>query len=102
MPRRVDSLMKIKGTLVNPDVLVQAAESVLQGREFQFIVTRGEDGADALTVRVPPGAAALGEPLARAVKQAAGVTAVVELAEPHAFADPSRSWKAKRVIDLRD
>jgi hypothetical protein len=30
------------------------------------------------------------------------VTAVVELAEPHAFADPSRSWKAKRVIDLRD
>lgn len=102
MPRRIDTLMKIKGTLVNPDVLVQAAESVIQGREFQFVVTRGGDGADALTLRVPPEAAGLGERLARAVKQAAGVTAAVELAEPHAFADPSHSWKAKRVVDLRD
>lgn len=102
MPRRADSLMKIKGTLVNPDVLVEAAESVLQSGEFQFVVTRGEDGADALAVRVPPQAAALAEPLARAVKQAVGVTAQVELAEPRAFADPSRSWKMKRVVDLRD
>lgn len=102
MPRRVDSLLKIKGTLVNPEVLVRAAESVLQGREFQFVVSRAQDGSDSLTVKLPHEAAALVEPLSKAVKQASGVTAAVELAETEAFADPSRSWKAKRVVDLRD
>jgi len=102
MPRRIDSLLKIKGTLVNPDVLVQAAESVLQGREFQFVISRAPDGVDSLTVKLPREAAALGEPLSKAVKQASGVTAAVELADVQAFADPSRSWKAKRVVDLRD
>jgi len=102
MPRRADSLLKIKGTLVNPDVLIQAAESVLQGREFQFVVGRATDGADTLTVKLPSDAAALGEPLSSAVKQASGVTPALELADAQAFADPSRSWKAKRVVDLRD
>lgn len=102
MPRRVDSLLKIKGTLVNPEVLVRAAESVLQGREFQFVVSRAQDGSDSLTVKLPHDAAALVEPLSKAVKQASGVTAAVEFAETEAFADPSRSWKTKRVVDLRD
>jgi phenylacetate-CoA ligase len=102
MPRRVDSLLKIKGTLVNPDVLVQAAESILQGREFQFVVSREANGADSLTVKLQREAAALGAPLSEAVKQAAGVTPAVELADAQAFADPSTRWKAKRVIDLRD
>src|SRR5687768_2396631 len=38
-PRRADALRKIKGTLVNPEVLVQTAEGVLGAREFQFITT---------------------------------------------------------------
>jgi phenylacetate-CoA ligase len=101
MPRRADSLLKIKGTLVNPQVLVQAAESVLEGREFQFSISRNAQG-DALTLKVPAHAAALCERLAQAVKQAAGVTPIVELADGAAFADPSRSWKTKRVVDLRD
>jgi phenylacetate-CoA ligase len=98
MPRRVDSLLKIKGTLVNPDVLVQAAESVLQGREFQFVVARGADGADSLTLQLPKEAAHLGETLARAVKQAAGVTPGIGLADAATF---SSSWKTKRVVDRR-
>ena len=102
MPRRVDSLLKIKGTLVNPAVLIQAAESVLQGGEFQFVVSRTRDGADSLTVKLPREAAALGESVSAAVKQASGVTATVELADAQAFADPSKNWKAKRVVDLRD
>lgn len=99
MPRRTDTLVKIKGTLVNPDVLIQAAESVLGGAEFQFVITRGADG-DRLAVKLAN--AALGERVAKAVKQAAGVTPSVELAAPGTFADPSTSWKAKRVVDLRD
>jgi hypothetical protein len=29
------------------------------------------------------------------------VAAAVELAEPRTFADSARSWKTKRVVDLR-
>jgi phenylacetate-CoA ligase len=100
MPRRADLLVKIKGTLVNPDVLVQAAESVLAGAEFQFTITRGADGADALTVKVA--GQGFAERLAQAVKQAAGVTPTVEMVPAGSLADPSRSWKTKRVVDLRD
>lgn len=101
MPRRADTLLKIKGTLVNPDVLVQAAESVLEGREFQFSIARNAQG-DTLTLKVPADAAPLAGRLAQTVKQAAGITPSVELADGAAFADPSRSWKTKRVVDLRD
>lgn len=101
MPRRADTLVKIKGTLVNPDVLVQAAESVLAGREFQFSIARGVQG-DVLTLKVSADAAALAERLAQTVKQAAGVTPSVEVTDGAALADPSRGWKAKRVVDLRD
>lgn len=102
MPRRADALVKIKGTLVNPEVLVQAAEGVLGGGEFQFSIARTDAGQDALTLKIPGEAGALAERLAQAVKQAAGVTPVVQLAPAGAFADPSRGWKTKRVVDLRD
>ncbi|HEY5900637.1 MAG TPA: AMP-binding protein [Burkholderiales bacterium] len=100
MPRRADALVKIKGTLVNPDVLVQAAEAVLQGAEFQFTITRNADGSDALTVKLADGAS--GERVVQAVKQAAGVTPALQIVSAAAFADPSRSWKTKRVVDLRN
>jgi len=101
MPRRADRLLKIKGTLVNPDVLVQAAEGVLGGREFQFSVAR-DAGGDVLALKIAAGGGApLAERLAQSVKQACGITPVVQFAaEP--LADPGRAWKAKRVVDLRD
>jgi phenylacetate-coenzyme A ligase PaaK-like adenylate-forming protein len=101
MPRRTDSLLKIKGTLVNPDVLVQAADSVLEGREFQFSIAGSAQG-DALTLKVHEDAAALAGRAAQAVKQASGVTPAVEVVPAGSLADPSRGWKAKRVVDLRD
>jgi len=102
LPRRADALVKIKGTLVNPDVLVQAAEGVLQAAEFQFVIRYAADGAEVLGLKIPLDAGAMAEPVARAVKQAAGVTPVVELVPAGSLADPSRSWKTKRVVDLRD
>lgn len=99
MPRRADTLLKIKGTLINPDVLVQAAEAVLQGAEFQFSISRNADGSDALTVKLADGGPS--ERIVQAVKQAVGVTPAVEVMPASAFADPSRSWKTKRVVDLR-
>jgi hypothetical protein len=80
---------------------VQAAEGVLEGREFQFSIARSAQG-DVLTLKIPAGASGLAERLAQAVKQAAGVTPSVELADGAAFSDPSKSWKTKRVVDLRE
>jgi phenylacetate-CoA ligase len=94
MPHRIDRLVKIKGTLVNPDVLVAAAESVLGSGEFQFSIRRGADGADVLLLTVA------GKPrpgLAERVKAACGVTPVVEVAA----LDLAHGWKAKRVVDRR-
>jgi phenylacetate-coenzyme A ligase PaaK-like adenylate-forming protein len=94
MPRRVDRLVKIKGTLVNPNVLVEAAERELGTREFQFSIRRGADGADVLTLTVA-GAARPGLP--EQIKAASGITPVVEFAE----IDLAQGWKAKRLVDLR-
>jgi phenylacetate-CoA ligase len=92
MPRRADALFKVKGMLVNPDVLVQAAEAVLGATEFQFVVQDGE----ILALRVAGRADdALSEKLLQRVKQACAVTPVVSFGEIEA------GWKAKRVVDQR-
>ena len=94
MPRRADALLKIKGTLVNPDVLVQAAETLLGARAFQFSV---EESRFVLKVAGQPDER-LKKSLAEAVKRAASVTPVVEFV---AAADLVSTWKLKRVVDLR-
>jgi phenylacetate-CoA ligase len=98
MPRRVDRLLKVKGTLVNPDVLVQAAEAVLGAQEFQFVVRDGE----ILGLHVAGQAdETLSKRLSDNVKQACGVTPAVAFVNVEAISDPSHSWKAKRVVDQR-
>ena len=97
MPRRADRLLKIKGTLVNPDVLEQAAEAALGAREYLFSVEHGADG-DVLRLKVAGSADQ--EKLKTAIKQACGVTPVVECVAADDLVDPKR-WKAKRVVDQR-
>ena len=93
-PRRVDKLVKIKGTLVNPDLMVAAAEALLGGREFQFVIT------EALTLNVA-GAADddLGGKLAASVKSAIGVTPKVQFVSD--ITQAAGAWKLKRVVELR-
>lgn len=98
MPRRADRLVKVKGTLLNPDVLVQAAEAVLGAQEFQFVIRDGE--ILGLNVAGRENEALL-KRLAENVKQACGVTPSVAFVAAEAISDPSRSWKAKRVVDQR-
>lgn len=98
MPRRADCLLKVKGTLVNPDILVQAAEALLGAQEFQFVVRDGE----ILGLNVAGKAdETLSKRLSDHVKQACGVTPAVAFVTAEAISDPSRSWKAKRVVDQR-
>lgn len=90
-PRRVDDLVKIKGTLVNPALLIAAVEELLGGREYQFVIT------ETLTLNVAsPVDSALANALLHAVKSAVGVTPDVKfIAEiPQGAGD----WKQKRVV----
>jgi phenylacetate-CoA ligase len=90
-PRRADALRKIKGTLVNPEVLVQTAEGVLGAAEFQFHIA-----PESLLLRIAlPFNEALEAQAAGAVKSATGVTPRVEFVEPDVL---SSGWKMKRVV----
>ena len=106
MPYRADDLVKIKGTLVNPMLAIAAVEGDAEIAEFQLVVEKSEPGAalslDVLRLRVAAraGAAdAMRVRLAERVKQAIGITPVVELVPSAAL--ETGGWKAKRFVDLR-
>jgi phenylacetate-coenzyme A ligase PaaK-like adenylate-forming protein len=94
-PRRADALLKIKGTLVNPALMVEAAESILGGREFQFVI---DDEFTLNIAGVETGA--LAPTAAAAVKSAVGVTPKVGFVSE--IAQSSGAWKLKRVVDRRE
>jgi phenylacetate-coenzyme A ligase PaaK-like adenylate-forming protein len=106
LPRRADALVKIKGMLVNPDVMMEALERALAGRAFQVAISSAEPGAalsgDVLTVRIAgPREDALAGRVALEVKDAVGVTPRVEFVDAEAIVDQSVSWKSKKLLDLR-
>jgi phenylacetate-coenzyme A ligase PaaK-like adenylate-forming protein len=106
LPRRADALVKIKGMLVNPDLMIEALEAELGARPFQAAIGSADPhaplSADVLSLRVSGKAdAALAERLAAAVKRAVGVTPSVEFVDAGALADPSASWKAQKLVDRR-
>ena len=106
LPRRADALVKIKGMLVNPDLVIEALEAELGARPFQVLVASADPhaplSADLLSLRVSGGAdAALAGRLAAKVKQAVGVTPSVDFVDAGALSDPSASWKAKKFVDQR-
>ena len=106
LPRRADALVKIKGMLVNPDLMLEALEAELGARAFQVVIAGADPdaplSADVLSLRVSGDTdAVLAERLAATVKQAVGVTPSVDFVHADALADPSASWKAKRFIDRR-
>lgn len=105
-PYRADDLVKIKGMLVNPTLAIAAVEGVSDVIDFQLTAEKSDPTAalslDLLRLRAAarPGATEdLSARLAERVKQAVGVTPLVELVAPSAL-DPD-GWKAKRFVDLR-
>lgn len=107
MPRRVDALVKVKGMLVNPDVLVQALEATLGAQAFRAIVRKDGDGPiapDVLEVRVAQTApldTARAAEIAARVQAAVSVTPRVVAVAPDALVDPSAAWKTKKFADQR-
>ena len=105
IPVRADSLVKVKGMLINPDLIVEALASDPGGAEFQVVIAKEDDSdphaMDRLTLRVA--FADGGEPdrLAQRVKIAIGVTSVIEIAARDDIFRPGDTLKSKRVLDLR-
>lgn len=107
MPRRADALVKVKGMLVNPDVLVQTLEAELGAQMFRAVVSKAGGGPlapDVLEVRIaqadpldPARAAAIAE----RVHAAIAVTPRVVAVAPDSLADPSAAWKTKKFVDTR-
>jgi phenylacetate-coenzyme A ligase PaaK-like adenylate-forming protein len=108
MPRRVDNLIKIKGMLVNPQVLVDAIRGEAALLDFQAVVDKENPNdplsMDRLRLRVVPAVSApagLDAELAQRVQRAVGVTPVVERTAPDDPLLAGRGWKAQPIVDLR-
>jgi phenylacetate-CoA ligase len=101
-PRRADKLLKIKGTLVNPALLVEAAEQLLGGREFQFVITKDDAlSSDALTLNVAGAEdSETKRKLSESVKAATGVTPSVQFVPE--ITPAATAWKLKRIVDQRN
>jgi len=107
--RRADSLVKVKGMLVNPAVLDRVMEADPFVLEHQFRLCRSDPSdpfsmdelelAVSLTSDTPAGHAAA---LTEAVKHAVGVTPRIVRVSHAELVDPGRAWKAKRFVDLRN
>jgi phenylacetate-coenzyme A ligase PaaK-like adenylate-forming protein len=107
---RTKELLKIKGTLVNPQVIHDVVMNTDGVIEYQMIVTNAVEGdalsADRLLLRIgldpDRGDTWDDAGLRTAVKNATEVTPDVELvSELTEIYDPSRDFKATRIVDNR-
>ncbi len=105
---RTAELVKLKGTLINPDIIKEAVATVQGIEEYQIIFTKEQlndpYSADKLLVRV---AAPRDEQkriraeLAPKVVEAAEMRPSIEFVEMSEIFDPSKALKSTRVVDLR-
>lgn len=108
-PVRTKDLVKVRGMLINPELIKEELLRVPELAEFQIVLTRQDPSdplsMDELLVRVAPvtGAAthALCLAVAERVREAVSLSPRVEIAEARELFDPEKSAKPARLIDLR-
>ena len=108
MPHRFDGLVKIKGMLVNPQLLVDAMMGEPDIVEFQAFVDKEDpfDGLsmDRLLIKLVPKANAdsnINKRVLDRVRHAISVTPLIEITTSDDPALKNRGWKTKPLIDLR-
>ena len=105
MPSRADDLVKVKGMLINPEVVTDLLLTDGQVGEFQIIVDKEVQNdplsADRLRVLLDIDPKTDIERIAETVRVAIGVRPIIERSERTAIFDPDKSLKAKRFVDLR-
>lgn len=106
---RTAELVKLKGTLINPDLLKEAIATVQGIEEYQIVFTR-EDASDPyspdkLLLRVAAPASEherLSDELVARVTEAAEMRPALEFVENMSdIFDPAKTLKSTRVVDLR-
>ena len=104
---RTKDLIKVKGMLINPELLLAAMQRLEGLDEFQVVVAR-QDVADPfsmdeLVVRVETRAAqpAMVEAVSAATQAAIGVRPRIVFEPPRAIYDPAVHTKATRFVDQR-
>lgn len=106
---RTKDLVKVKGMLINPAVLLQMLEAIPAIDEFQVVVKRQNDtdplSMDELVIRLAAPAGerdALAHEIAARVEQAVRVRPRVEYAHASEIYVAGRETKAVRFVDQRD
>jgi phenylacetate-coenzyme A ligase PaaK-like adenylate-forming protein len=107
-PRRTGALFKIKGMLVNPELVFEVLNADRSIREFQLAVRKSDprdpDSMDALVVRLEADTAdhaRLAADVPTLVQKIVMVRPDVEFAAPGEIHDPAKTMKAKRIVDER-
>ena len=105
-PQRVDALLKIKGMLVNPGVVVQAIDALLGASPYTVTVVQAARGqslaGDVMRVQTESEASdVLRVALMQCVKQACGITPEVQFVPAQTLMVQGAGWKARKFVDLR-
>jgi phenylacetate-coenzyme A ligase PaaK-like adenylate-forming protein len=105
-PARVDSLVKIKGTLVNPALIEDILIADKSITEYQIVIERENSRSplspDQLRVRISGAAPDALANIANTIRSAIGVTPVINLEGAEAIYAAGDTLKSRRVIDLRE
>ena len=107
-PSRADNLVKIRGMLVNPEVVVEILVADPGVAEYQVRIGRENPddplSMDRLTIRVAPSGTAakdFEDYLVEKIKAAIRVTPRIEWVSKDDIYDPETSMKSKRLVDER-
>ncbi len=105
---RTKDLIKVKGMLINPALLVEKIRSLPAVDEFQIVLTRQDPAdpysMDEMVLRVATACRdreALAAALVAATSAAVGVRPRVEFVRATDIYDPGRQAKVERLVDLR-
>ena len=107
-PRRTGSLLKVKGMLINPDLVLEALSSDRTIREYQLIVRKSDpadpDSMDRLVVRLeaePQARERLAAEVPGIVQRVCMVRPEVEFAGRGEIHDRLNNLKSRMVVDER-
>jgi phenylacetate-coenzyme A ligase PaaK-like adenylate-forming protein len=105
---RGNDLVKVKGMLINPAVVLAALEAVAELREFRVVIRREDDAdphsMDEMLVQAacaPAEQERLARELPARVQAAVQVRPRVQFVDAGAIYDPDRDAKAARFVDRR-
>lgn len=105
---RGKDLVKVKGMLINPAVLLEALNAIPGVQEFQVVVRRQDQAdpfsMDEMVVRLACSSAdreALSDTVVARAQEAVRVRPRVEFADPTDIYDPGKQTKAVRFLDQR-